>query len=493
MSSSGSSPALPDLGSLPADVGRPRYDRASLTARIAHIGVGGFHRSHQAMYLDRLLQQGLTDWAIVGIGLRPEDARMRDVMAAQDHLYTLVLKHPDGTWEADVIGSIVDYLYAPDDPAAVVERLADPAIRIVSLTITEGGYGIDQVTGEFQADAPAVVRDLAQPDEPGTVFGVVVEALRRRRERGVPPFTVQSCDNVQGNGEVARRVFSAYASLRDAELGSWVHDSVAFPNSMVDRITPQTTDADVADVAERYGIRDAWPVVAEPFTQWVIEDHFPLGRPAWERVGAQLVEDVTPYESMKLRLLNAAHQALAYFGHLMGYRWAHDAAGDPLVTELLRRYWADEALPTVGQVPGIDLADYTDTLLERFRNPAIKDTLARLATDASDRIPKFVLPVVRDRIAAGGSVRMSAAIVASWARYAEGVDEQGQPIDIIDGRKDRLMAAAARQRQHPTAFIEDRELFGALAQDEAFRSDYLRALDLLHERGATATLEALLG
>lgn len=481
------------LDALSAEVERPTYDRTRLTAGIAHIGVGGFHRSHQAMYLDRLLQAGhATDWAIVGIGLRPEDARMRDVLAAQDHLYTLVLKHSDGAWEARVIGSIVDYLYAPDDPVAVLERLSEPAIRIVSMTITEGGYLIDQVTGDFQADAPELVHDLAQPDSPRTVFGVVVEALRRRRDRGVPPFTVQSCDNVQGNGDVARRVFSAFASLRDPELGSWVHDSVAFPNSMVDRITPQTTDADVRDIAERYGILDAWPVVAEPFTQWVIEDRFPLGRPEWERVGAQLVEDVIPYESMKLRLLNAAHQAMAYFGHLMGHRWAHDAATDPLITQLLRRYWSEEALPTVGQVPGIDLGAYTETLLERFRNPAIRDTLARLAMDASERIPKFVLPVVRDRMDAGGSVAWSAAIIASWARYAEGIDEQGQPIDIVDSRRDRLMASARLQRRQPTAFIEDRELFGDLARDEAFLAPYLRALQLLQERGAAAALEAIL-
>lgn len=477
---------------LPTEVRRPTYDRARLRPRIAHIGVGGFHRSHQAMYLDRLLEQRLADdWAIVGVGIRPEDARMRDVMAAQDGRYTLVLKHPDGTWDATVIGSIVEYRYGPDDPAAVLERLADPAIVIVSMTVTEGGYGIDQVTGEFDATAPEVVRDLAHPDDPGTVFGYVVEALRRRRERGIPPFTVQSCDNVQGNGEVARRVFSAFASLRDPELGAWVRDAVAFPSSMVDRITPGTTEADVAEVNERYGIADAWPVMAEPFTQWVIEDRFPLGRPAWERVGAQLVEDIVPYESMKLHLLNAAHQAIAYLGTLMGYRWVHDAASDPLLTRLLQRYWTDEALPTLRPVPGIDLVAYTDSLLERFRNPAIRDTLARLATDASDRIPKFLLPVIRDRLATGGSVDMAAAVVASWARYAEGVDEQGEPITIIDGRRDRLMAAA-RDRQRPTAFIEDPELFGDLSGDATFRAAYLRVLDLLHERGATATLDALL-
>lgn len=482
-----------EFDALPAEVGRPDYDRSQLTAGIAHFGTGGFHRSHQAMYLDRLLQAGLaTDWAIVGVGLLPGDARMRDALRAQDCAYTLVLKHPDGTYEARVIGSIIEYLFAPDNPAAVVERLADPAIRIVSMTVTEGGYNINQVTGEFDAEAPGVVHDLAHPEAPETVFGIVVEALRLRRERGVPAFTVQSCDNVQGNGEVARRVFSAYAALRDPGLGAWVHDEVAFPNSMVDRITPQTTDDDRAELAQRYGISDAWPVVAEPFTQWVVEDHFPLGRPAWEEAGAQLVEDVMPYELMKLRLLNATHQAICYFGTLMGHRYVHEASADPLITRLLQRYWVEEGIPTLRPVPGIDLAAYTGTLLERYRNPAIKDTLARLCAEASDRIPKWLVPVINEQLAAGRPIELSAAVVASWARYCEATDEQGEPITIVDSRSERLVAAAARQAENPTAFIEDPELFGDLAGNETFVAAYLRALDLLHGVGAKATLEAIL-
>lgn len=483
-----------DLAELPADVGRPEYDRSRLTAGIAHFGVGGFHRSHQAMYLDRLLQTGdASDWAIVGIGLQPQDARMRDVMRAQDCTYTLVLKHPDGRSEPRVIGSIVEYLFAPDDPGAVVERLVDPAIRIVSLTVTEGGYNISPVTGDFDGSREGVVHDLAHPLTPRTVFGLVIEALRVRRERGVPPFTVLSCDNVAGNGEVARHAFSTFASLRDPSLGQWVHDTVAFPNSMVDRITPQTTDDDRAELASRHGIEDGWPVVAESFTQWVIEDRFPLGRPPWGKVGAQLVDDVKPYELMKLRLLNASHQAMGYFGSLMGYRWVHEAASDPLITRLLRRYWAEEAIPTLPPVPGVDLHRYTETLLERYRNPTIADTLARLCAESSDRIPTFLLPVVRAQLAVDGPVELSAAVVASWARYAEGIDEQGAPIRVVDARRDRLISAARRSHDDPTAFVDDTELFGDLGQQEAFVTPYLRALDLLHAGSAKEALEVLLG
>ncbi|HEU4849187.1 MAG TPA: mannitol dehydrogenase family protein [Terrimesophilobacter sp.] len=482
-----------DFALLPASVARPTYDRSRLTAGIAHFGIGGFHRSHQARYLDELLERGeASDWAILGIGLLPQDARMRDVMRSQDHAYTLVLKHPDGRSEARVIGSIVDYLFAPDDPGAVIERLADPAIRIVSMTVTEGGYNISPATSEFDESAEGVVHDLTYPSAPRTVFGLVIEALRVRRERGIEPFTVLSCDNMAGNGDVARRTFSAFAALRDPELGAWVLDTVAFPNSMVDRITPQTTDEDRAELASRYGIEDAWPVVAESFTQWVIEDRFSLGRPPWERVGAQLVQDVTPYELMKLRLLNASHQALGYFGSLMGYHWVHEAATDPLITRLLERYWAEEAIPTLPPVPGVDLRAYTNTLLERYRNPAIRDTLARLCAEASDRIPTFLLPVVRAELAVGGPVELSAAVVASWARYAEGVDDQGAPIQIVDARRERLMSAARRQHDDPTAFIEDAELFGNLAEQESFVRPYLRALDLLHSGTAGEALEALL-
>jgi mannitol 2-dehydrogenase len=470
----------------------PRYDRTRLSTGVVHVGVGAFHRAHQAMYHDRLFNEGRAlDWAICGLGVMPADRRMKEVMAAQDGLYTLVLKHDDGTLEPRVIGAITDYLFAPDDGEAVIERMAARSTRIVSLTVTEGGYNLHPVTGEFDAADPAVARDLEPGATPHTTFGLVVEALRRRRDRGLAAFSVMSLDNLEGNGHLARRAFTAFARLRDRELGDWVEEHTCFPNSMVDRITPQTTDADRAAVGDRFGVDDQWPVVCEPYTQWVLEDSFSAGRPPYEDAGVQVVDDVRPYELMKLRLLNAGHQALCYFAYLAGYRLVHEAARDPLFRRFLLGYMDNEGTPAVPPVPGIDLDGYKRTLIERFSNPEVRDTIARLCAHSSDRIPKWLLPVVRHQLETGGEIKRSAAVVASWARYAEGVDEEGRPIEVVDQLRDRLTAAARRQRDEPTAFIADRELFGDLVDDERFVAAYTSALRSLHERGARATVEWL--
>jgi mannitol 2-dehydrogenase len=481
-----------NLPSLSGDLATPGYDRSQLRTGIVHFGVGGFHRAHEAMYLDRLMNDGKAlDWAVCGVGVMPADQRMREVMQAQDGLYTLVVKAPDGSLEARVIGAIREYLFAPDDPDAVIEKMADPQTRIVSLTVTEGGYNFNAVTGEFDANNPGVVHDL-QPDAvPQTTFGLIVEALARRRERGTTPFTVMSCDNIQGNGDVARRGFVAYASLRDAELGAWVEREVRFPNSMVDRITPVTTDDDREEVRRRFGVDDRWPVVCEPFTQWALEDSFTDGRPPFEDAGVQVVADVEPYELMKLRLLNASHQALCYFGYLAGYRLVHEVAQDPLFANFLLAYMDREATPTLEPVPGIDLDDYKHKLIERFSNAQVKDTVARLCAESSDRIPKWLLPVIRHNLASGGEIERSTAVVASWARYAEGVDEQGRPIEVVDRLAERLTANARRQQEDPLAFVADREIFGDLVDNERFVSVYRTALASLHAKGARATLEGL--
>jgi mannitol 2-dehydrogenase len=472
----------------------PAYDRRLVTPGVVHVGVGGFHRAHEAMYFDLLMNQGVAlDWGICGVGVMPADRRMQHVLDAQDGLYTLVVKHPDGTYQPRVIGSIVAYLYAPDDPEAVIRQMASEDIRIVSLTITEGGYNIDDATGEFDLANPAVRADLQPGAPPRTAFGLVTEALRRRRQQGVPPFTVMSCDNLQGNGALAKRMFTTFARLREPELGDWVEREVSFPNSMVDRITPETTDPDRAEVRERFGIDDRWPVVCEPFTQWVLEDAFPAGRPPLEQAGVQLVEHVEPYELMKLRLLNASHQALGYLGYLAGYRLVHDAAQDPVFQDFLLRYMDEEATPTLPPVPGVDLTAYKRTLIERFSNPQIRDTIARLCAQSSDRIPKWLLPVVRQQLATGGEIRRSAAVVAGWARYAEGIDENGEPIEVVDRLRDTLVERARRQRTEPDAFITNRAIFGDLAENQRFRAAYLAALTSLHERGARATLELLRG
>ena len=481
------------LSSLPATVQVPSYDRAGLTAGIVHFGVGGFHRAHQALMIDDLLEQGLArNYAICGVGVMPSDARMRDALLEQDGLYTLVVKHPDGTLDARVIGSIIDYLFAPDDVEAVIVRLASPEVKIVSLTVTEGGYNIHPVSGRFDLSNPQVAADLQADAAPTTVFGLVVEALRRRRERSTPPFTVMSCDNLQDNGRVARRSFVAFATAKDADLGAWIDASVSFPNSMVDRITPVTTDDDRAQIAKAFGLADRWPVVCEPFLQWVLEDAFTDGRPPYEKSAAQLVSDVEPYELMKLRLLNASHQGLAYFAHLMGYRLVHDAAADPLIAGFLRAYMDREGSLTLKPVPGIDLEDYKTQLIERFSNPGVRDTVARLAAESSDRIPKWLLPVIREQSARGGELALSAAIVASWARYAEGIDEHGEPIDVVDRVKDTVMQNATGYASDPHSFLRDRDLFGDLIDDDAFVAAYDHALGLLHTVGARCTLEHLL-
>lgn len=480
------------LSQVDSKVATPKYDRSKLKTGIVHFGVGGFHRAHEAMTLDNLFNDGIsTDWAICGVGLLPNDLKMKQVFDDQDCLYTLTLKHPDGRRESRVIGSIIEYIFGPENPEALIEKLAHPDTRIVSLTITEGGYNFDRVTGEFDTTNPAVVNDLASHAIPTTVFGYIFAGLKLRRERGIAPFTVMSCDNIQGNGDIAKKMFTAFATLKQADFGAWMAENVAFPNSMVDRITPVTSPEDIIEAEKITGLADAWPVVAEPFFQWVIEDHFPLGRPDFEKAGVQMVEDVMPYELMKLRLLNASHQGLCYFGYLSGYRYAHEATTDPAISEFLLHYMNEEATPTLLPVPGIDLDAYKHQLIERFSNPEVRDTLARLCAESSDRIPKWLVPVIRDQLAKGGKVTRSAAIVASWARYAEAIDEQGEPITVVDPLKDQLIPIAKSQRENPLAFIQNESLFGDLAKNESFRTDYLAALNSLFANGAHKTVAAL--
>jgi len=457
----------------------PIPDRSGLTPGIAHIGVGNFHRSHQAMYLDRLLRQGSAqNWGIVGIGLLPGDARMGEVLRAQDFAYTLVELAGDGTRSASRIGSVVDFLYAPDDPEAVLELLASPQISILSLAITEGGYNTSDVTGEFDTTDPGVLADVGA-EHPRTVFGVMAAGLHRRRSRGIAPFTVASCDNILGNGDTARRALVAFARLAyDDGFADWIDAEVAFPNSMVDRTTPVTGDAERALVRDAFGIDDAWPVVCEPFAQWVFEDRFPLGRPEWERVGAQPVDDVAPYELMKLRLLNGSHQAMAYAGLLRGHTHVHEAMTDPAVTGLIER-WMDEAAATLLPVSGVDIPAYRAQLLERFANPYIRDTMERLATDASDRIPKFVLAAARERSAAGLRSPAAAEIAAGFAARSAHVLAAGGT--LADRQADRIAEALADAATAPERFLDRRDWFGALRDDPAFVADFVAAYEAAAE------------
>lgn len=478
------------LDALSSSVLVPSYDPSALQSGIVHFGVGGFHRSHEAMYLDRLLNAGGYDeWAICGVGVLPHDARMQAVFAAQDNLYTLITVSPDGQSEARIIGAIHRFLFAPDDPEAVLETLADPATKIVSLTVTEGGYSVNNVTGKFEVSSPAIRHDLSAGATPKTVFGFITEGLRRRRELGTPPFTVMSCDNMQGNGHVAQHAFTAFARLKDPELGEWVARHVAFPNSMVDRITPVTSEQTKQELAADYGVEDEWPVLAETFTQWVLEDNFTMGRPALESVGVHVVDDVEPYELMKLRLLNASHQAMSHLGLLAGYTYAHEVLQHPLFVDFLLGYMAQEATPTLQAVPGIDLAAYHLQLIERFGSPAIQDTLDRLVAEGSERIPKFLLPVIREQLDTGGEIERSALVVAAWSVYIEAAHAGRFP--LVDPRAERLTAAALRESQQPGAFLELEDIFGDLAQSERFRAAYLTGRECVQRLGALGALQEL--
>jgi mannitol 2-dehydrogenase len=483
-------PELSDkvLASLPETVAIPRYDRSALRSGIVHIGVGHFHRSHQAMYLDALMREGAgLDWAICGAGVLPGDADMRDALAAQDYLYTLSVKEPDGSRPSRIIGSISGYRYGQD----AVAQIADPATRVISLTITEGGYGIDPATGEFTAGSADIQADLAAEAPSRTAFGIVFQAMRLRRARGDAAPTIMSCDNIQHNGRVARSAFLGFAERKDPDLARWMAEHVTFPSSMVDRVTPGTVAADREYIERAYGYLDRSPVTCEPFHQWVLEDTFVAGRPALEDVGVEIVTDVGPYEQMKLRLTNGTHQELCFFGSLLGYQYVHEAITDPDIQALALHYIDEEAVPTLRPIPGTDPRAYGRTVIERFSNPQMRDPLARICAETSERIPKFLLPVVTAQLELGGPVRRCAAVVASWARYAEGVDEQGRPIDVIDPRRDRLMAAARRQRSNPVAFIEESSVFGDLAQSQRFVEAYTDALDRIQREGVRAALHQL--
>ena len=473
-----------------ASVQTPQYDRKHLPHGIVHIGVGGFHRAHQAVYLDDLLHlPGMTEWSICGICLLPRDQKMYDIMQKQDCLYSVVTQsRTENT--ARIIGSITNILFAPENPQAVIEKMASPECHIVSLTITEGGYYINAGTGEFDAQHPDIQYELAHPDQPKSVFGFLANALERRWKQGFLPFTLMSCDNIQSNGDVLKKMFLAFINLREPVLGQWLAEKGAFPNSMVDRITPATTDEHRAMVQTTFGIDDGWPVVSEPFKQWVIEDHFCNGRPAWELVGAQMTQEVLPYEKMKIRLLNASHQALCYIGMLLGYQYVHQTMEDAHIRKLIEIMMDEEATPTLSEVPGVDLQEYKKTLIERFANPTIKDQLARIGTEGSARIPKFILPIIVDQIAHKGSITMCSFTVAAWFRYLTGIDDQGNKMPITEPMEAKVCPLAKQGGSDPTAMLSLHELFGdTLPQSQAFVDEVSGALRSFYEKGAKATLE----
>lgn len=482
--------SLATLDQVKATASVPAYSRSQLAAGIVHFGVGNFHRAHQAVYLDDLFNEGLDhDWALVGAGVLPSDTAMREKLAAQDFLTTVVEQDNNRT-AARVTGPMIDILKV-GDTNAIIETLADPKIRIVSMTITEGGYFID-ASGSFNPAHPAIVEDGKNPAAPKTVFGFIVAGLKARQERGIQPFTVMSCDNIPHNGKVTKNAVVGLAKLSDAFFARWIEANVSFPNSMVDRITPATGEREIGIARDDFGIEDNWPVFCEEFKQWVMEDSFPAGRPALEKVGVQFVPEVAPYEHMKIRILNGGHAAIAYPAALLDIHFVHEAMEHPLIRAFLAKLEKDEIIPVIPPVPDTDLNAYFDLIERRFSNPKIGDTIPRLAQDGSNRQPKFILPSTADRLARGEDIVGLSLVSALWCRYFYGTSDSGQKIVFNDASTERLQAAAIKAKDDPFAFLVLEDIFGAVAKSELFRKRFAHALQTLWSQGTARTLELYL-
>jgi fructuronate reductase len=477
------------LPHLPETIARPDYDRGEVTVGIVHLGIGAFHRAHQAVFTDEVLARD-PSWGICGVSLRSADTR--DALQPQDGLYTL--KVQDGLGETlRIIGSVVETLVAPEDPQAVLVRMADPAARIVSLTVTEKGYCHNPATGTLDETHPDVLHDLQNPGKPRSAVGFIVEALALRQAAGVEAFTLLSCDNLPSNGDVLKRVVSRFAELRDPGLAVFVA-GVACPSTMIDRIVPATAESDRAAIALALGVEDAWPVVTEPFRQWVIEDDFPLGRPQWEAAGAVFVPEVSAFETMKLRLLNGSHSTLAYLGYLAGAETVAQAMALPGMQPLIEGLMRDEVSPTLPALAGFDLPAYRQALITRFNNPSLRHRTWQIAMDGSQKLPQRLLATIRDRMRAGASYDRLVLGVAAWMVYARGLDEARQAIDVRDPLAGRI-AAMTQGLDDPeeivAALVSLTEVFGGdLSGNAGFRAKLVDALSRLFSTGAKAEVSA---
>lgn len=471
----------------------PAYNRAEVTPGIVHLGIGAFHRAHMAHYIDDLLADD-PSWGIVGASLRRPDTK--DALAPQEGLYTLLVRGSKGT-SVRIIGAVLDIVDATAELEPLLKLMAHPDIRIVSLTVTEKGYCHDPATGELDERHSDIVHDLANPRAPRSAPGIVVEALRRRLEAGIDPFAVLSCDNLPRNGTTTRRIVTRLAALRDSALGERIAQAVVFPSTMVDRIVPATTEADRAEVEGLTGLADAWPVVTEGFTQFVIENNFPGGRPDFAAVGAELVADVEPYERMKLRMLNGAHSTLAYLGYLAGYEHVADAIGDPAFRAMIHDMMTEEIIPTL-PMERASLETYRDRLLRRFANPALRHRTWQIAMDGSQKLPQRLLGTIRARLRGGHGIDRLALGVAGWMRYVTGIDEAGGPIEVKDPMAGRLRAIADAAGRDAQALVSGllgvSEIFGTdLRDDQGLRALLVEHVGSLLAKGAAATVRERAG
>ena len=481
--------------SVPA-VRKPSYAPGALRPGIVHLGLGAFVRGHVAIYTEDAIALRGGDWGIIGVSLRHPD--QRDRLTPQDGLYTALERGPVAR-PPRIVGCLREILVAPESPETVLQRMTDPAIRIVSLTVTEKGYGHDPATGRLNHEHPDIAHDIGAPQSPHSAVGLIAEALSRRRDAGIAPFTVMSCDNLPQNGKLLKGLVCDFAALRDSRLVDWIDRFGAFPSSMVDRVVPPVTDADRADVESLTGLFDASPVMHEPFSQWVLEDRFVEGaRPAWHECGVDIAADVKPYEDMKLQLLNGAHTALAYLGYLSGHEMISQAIGDPALQGFVRRLWDDEVIPVVAAPPGVDLAAYTATVQSRFANPFVRHRTWQVAMDGSQKLPQRILPAVRARLARGLAMPRLALIVAAWIVYARGIDEANQAIDVRDplagALRDRLGAAPRTPAGQVEAALSFKSIFGDdLIANGRFRDALQTAYGQLVRLGAARAAAALAG
>ena len=478
---------------LPANVQLPQYDRQQLRSRIVHFGFGAFHRAHQALLTNRVLNQHGGDWGICEISLFSGDQLMSQ-LRQQDHLFTVMEKSAAGN-QPIIIGAVKECLNAKlDSLAAIIEKFCEPQVAIVSLTITEKGYCIDPATGHLDLTQPRIVHDLQSPDEPHSAPGILVEALHRRRERGLPAFTVLSCDNIPDNGHVVKNAVLDMAAKRDPQLASWIAEHVSFPGTMVDRIVPAATDASLAEITRELGVEDPCAISCEPFIQWVIEDNFVAGRPDWGSVGAQLVDDVLPWEEMKLRMLNGSHSFLAYLGYLAGYAHISDCMQDASYRRAARHLMMAEQAPTL-RISGVDLGAYADSLIARFSNPALQHRTWQIAMDGSQKLPQRLLDGIRIHLKQGSRWPLLALGVAAWMRYVSGVDDMGNAIDIRDplAEKIRAIVETSHDENRVAALLTLQEIFGS---DLPANPQFVQAVEqawqsLVREGARQAVLTAL--
>jgi fructuronate reductase len=478
------------LSRLPAIVRRPVVEWSRLETGIVHLGVGAFHRAHQAVYTDDIIQSGDMRWGTIGASLRAADTR--DALKPQDWLYTVAEADHSGE-RLRIVGSLQGLHVAPENQAALVEAMCLPSVKVVSLTVTEKGYCHDPSTGELNEVHPDVQHDIANPSAPRSAPGFVARAIKLRQERKQAPFTVLCCDNLPSNGHAVRKVVLCLGALQDRDLGRYIEDNVAFPSTMVDRIVPATTDQDRSRVAMALGLRDNWPVMTEAFTQWVVEDHFPSGRPDW---AATFVSDVGPFETMKLRLLNGSHSCIAYLGYLAGHETVAAAMQDADLAHFVRRLMDDEVTPALKVPPGTDVEGYKAALIRRFHNPSLRHRTWQIAMDGSQKLPQRLLGTVQDRLKAGASIDFLALGIAAWMRYVTGLDEKRNPIDVRDPLRDELRrrsdAAGLEASRLASALLSIEKIFDkALAANERFVKAVTASLDALIKHGASHALRAM--